>query len=71
MNLNIKLAKNSTFNNEEHFFYCLDDLLDEWEEIVVAKEMGNNDIGFNDERLEELKRMIRNTKLKFKGGDYD
>ena len=70
MNLNIKLSKNSTFNSEEHFFYCLDDLLDEWEEIVEAKEMGKDDIGFNDERLEELKRMIRNAKLKFKGGNH-
>jgi len=70
MNLNIKLSKNSTFNNEEHFFYCLDDLLDEWEEIVGVKEMDKNDVGFNYERLEELKRMMRNAKLKFKGGNH-
>ena len=70
MNLNIKLSKNSTFNNEEHFFYCLDYLLDEWEEIVGVKEMDKNDVGFNYERLEELKRMMRNAKLKFKGGNH-
>ena len=56
--LNVTLPKNSAFNNEEHFFTCLNDLLNEWEETLGAKEMDEEDSGFNCERLRELKAMI-------------
>lgn len=58
MTLSVKLTKNSAFNNETHFFYCLLDLINEWEETIGAKEMEQNDCGFNYERLQELRTMI-------------
>ena len=57
--LNVTLPKNSAFNNEEHFFTCLNDLVNEWEETLGAKEMDEEDSGFNCERLRELRTMIR------------
>ena len=57
--LNVTLPKNSAFNNEEHFFTCLNDLVNEWEETLGAKEMDEKDSGFNCERLRELRTMIR------------
>jgi len=59
MGLKVKLTKNSAFNSEEHFFTCLDDLVNEWEETLGAKEMDEEDSGFNCERLRELRTMIR------------
>ena len=56
--LNVTLPKNSAFNNKEHFFTCLDDLVNEWEETLGAKEIDKEDCGLNYERLEELKTMI-------------
>ena len=58
MNLKVKLTKNSAFNSEEHFFTCLADLVNEWEETLGAKEIDKEDCGLNYERLEELKTMI-------------
>ena len=58
MALSVKLTKNSAFNNKKHFFYCLTDLVNEWEEVIGAKEMDTNDCGFNYERLQELRTMI-------------
>lgn len=58
MQLKVELSKNSSFNSKKHFFLCLDDLVDEWEETLGAKEMDKNDSGFNCERLRELKAMI-------------
>ena len=57
--LNVTLPKNSAFNNKEHFFLCLNDLVNEWEETLGAKEMDEEDSGFNCERLRELRAMIR------------
>ena len=58
--LKVKLTKNSACNSEEHFFTCLDDLVNEWEETLGAKEMNEEDSGFNCERLRELRTMINN-----------
>ena len=58
MNLKVELTKNSAFNSEEHFFLCLNDLVNEWEETLGAKEMDEEDSGFNCERLRELRTMI-------------
>jgi hypothetical protein len=59
MALSIKLTRNSAFNNKKHFFYCLADLVNEWEDVIGAKEMDTNDCGFNYARLLELKAMIK------------
>jgi len=56
MKLSIKLNKNSSFNSEEHFIDCLRDLIEEWEDCVGPKEMDIDDVGFNCERLTELKK---------------
>lgn len=56
--LRIELSKNSSFNSEEHFLHCLNDLVLEWEEVLGAKEMDVEDVGFNCERLRELKKII-------------
>tara|TARA_R100001126_G_C4748047_1_gene111638 strand:- start:343 stop:525 length:183 start_codon:yes stop_codon:yes gene_type:complete len=58
MNIKITLRKNSSFNNEEHFIHCLQDLITEWEDIIGPKEMDTEDVGFNCERLKELKSML-------------
>ena len=59
MTIKINLEKNSSFNNEEHFIDCLRDLVTEWEECLGAKEMDTEDVGFNCERLRELKRIFK------------
>jgi hypothetical protein len=59
MTIKINLEKNSSFNNEEHFMYCLQDLITEWEDILGPKEMDTEDVGFNCERLRELKRIFK------------
>ena len=59
MSININLKKDSSFNNKEHFFYCLNDLINEWEEVIGPKEMDLEDAGFNCDRLKELKAMIK------------
>ena len=37
MQLKVELSKNSSFNSKKHFFLCLDDLVDEWEETLGEK----------------------------------
>jgi hypothetical protein len=59
MTIKINLEKNSSFNNEGHFIDCLKDLITEWEECLGAKEMDTEDVGFNCERLQELKRIFK------------
>ena len=59
MNIKINLEKNSSFNNEKHFIDCLRDLVTEWEECLGAKEMDTEDVGFNCERLRELKKIFK------------
>ena len=49
----MKLEKNSSFNSKEHFFNCLNDLINEWEETLGPKEMDKDDSGFNCERLKD------------------
>ena len=56
--ISVKLNRNSSFVNETHFFYCLTDLINEWEDIIGPKEMDKLDSGFNCERLTELKTML-------------
>ena len=58
MNIKINLDENSTFNNEGHFIDCLKDLVIEWEDLVGAKEMEEEEVGFNCERLRELKKCL-------------
>ena len=59
MNIKINLEENSSFNNEEHFIDCLKDLVTEWEDVLGAKEMDTEDVGFNCERLRELKKIFK------------
>ena len=59
MNIKINLEENSSFNNEEHFIDCLKDLVTEWEDVLGAKEMDTEDVGFNSERLRELKKIFK------------
>tara|TARA_R100001163_G_C4998302_1_gene148372 strand:+ start:174 stop:356 length:183 start_codon:yes stop_codon:yes gene_type:complete len=56
MHIKIKLKENSSFNSEEHFIDCLKDLITEWEDCLGAKETDTDDVGFNCERLTELKK---------------
>ena len=63
MDIKIKLKENSSFNSEEHFIDCLKDLITEWEDVLGAKEMDTEDVGFNCERLRELKRGLTNINL--------
>ena len=58
MTMQITLQKDSTFNDKEHFIYCLHDLVNEWEDIIGPKEMDKEDVGFNSERLLELKTIL-------------
>ena len=63
MKIKVKLNKDSSFNNELHFFHCLEDLLDEWNNDLLGlggpKEMGKTDAGFNSDRLEELQKFLK------------
>ena len=56
MKIKVELDKDSSFNDELHFFHCLEDLIDEWNEseFYGPKEMDEQDAGFNSDRLEEL-----------------
>ncbi len=63
--ISVGLPKNSSFVNENHFFYCLDDLINEWEDVVGPKEMDELDSGFNCERLTELKLMLNKRRRKW------
>jgi|TARA_R110000868_G_scaffold236550_1_gene490621 hypothetical protein len=58
MEMKIKLDKNSSFNSEQHFFDCLTDLLNEWNESEGPKEMEEQDTGFNSNRYRELKKFL-------------
>ena len=58
MTLSVKLKKNSAFNDETHFFYCLIDLINEWEETIGAKKMDKDECGIDYARLLELRAMI-------------
>jgi len=59
MTITVKLQENSSFNDTEHFLDCLKDLIKEWEDTLGAKEMDTDDVGFNCERLRELKFMLK------------
>ena len=61
MKISIKLDKNSSFNNEKHFFECLKDLIEEWNDVNIGlgpKEMDKQDAGFDIDRYEELKNFL-------------
>ena len=58
MTIQINLKKDSSFNNKKHFIYCLQDLINEWEDVLGAKEMDKEDAGFDCERLSELKTIL-------------
>tara|TARA_E500000318_G_C3428785_1_gene160266 strand:- start:230 stop:418 length:189 start_codon:yes stop_codon:yes gene_type:complete len=62
MKIKVELNKFSDFNSQEHFFDCLNDLLEEWNDTCSPKEMNKEDVGFNYTRFEELKTAIRRTK---------
>ncbi len=59
MNIKINLEQDSNFNSEEHFIDCLKDLIIEWEDMLGAKEMDEEDVGFNLERLTEFKEALK------------
>ena len=57
MKIKVELDEDSAFNSEEHFFHCLQDLIDEWNDESLGlgtKEMDEQDAGFNSDRLDEL-----------------
>ena len=58
MTIQINLKKDSSFNDKKHFIYCLQDLINEWEDVLGAKEIDKEDAGFNFERLYELKTIL-------------
>ena len=65
MKIKIELDKNSSFNSEQHFFDCLKDLLEEWNDINLGlgpKEMDKQDAGFDYDRYEELKTFLERIK---------
>ena len=68
MKIKIELNKNSSFNSEKHFFECLEDLLNEWNEseFYGPKEMDKQDAGFNSDRLEELQKFLKEVKWNIK-----
>jgi len=59
MNIKINLKENSSFNSEEHFIDCLKDLIIEWEDMLGVKEMDEEEVGFDYERLTELKEALK------------
>ena len=62
MRIKVELDKGSSFNNELHFFHCLKDLLEEWNDENLGlgpKEMDEQDAGFNSDRLEELQTFLK------------
>ena len=64
MKIEIKLNKNSSFNNKQHFFNCLKDLLEEWNDINLGlgpKEMDKQEAGFNLDRYKELHNFLQLT----------
>tara|TARA_R110000850_G_C9707174_1_gene440755 strand:+ start:54 stop:251 length:198 start_codon:yes stop_codon:yes gene_type:complete len=61
MKMKIELGENSSFNNKQHFFDCLIDLLNEWNESEGSKEMEEQDIGFNYNRYKELTSFLQTT----------
>ena len=65
MKIKIELNKNSSFNSENHFFECLKDLLEEWNNENLGlgcKEMEEQDAGFNSDTFLELKTFLEGVK---------
>ena len=58
LDIKIDTSNSSEFNNEEHFYICLIDLLEEWNETVEPKEMATKDAGFDSDRFEELMKVL-------------
>tara|TARA_Y100001972_G_C7408310_1_gene211799 strand:- start:68 stop:265 length:198 start_codon:yes stop_codon:yes gene_type:complete len=61
MKIKVELDEDSSFNSEEHFFHCLQDLIDEWNDESLGlgpKEMDETDAGFNCDRFHELKSFL-------------
>ena len=56
MKIKVTLAKDSAFNNEQHFLDCLHDLMEEWYHMegLGCKEMDKEDAGFDSDRYAEL-----------------
>jgi len=52
--------KNSSFSDESHFLDSLEDLLEEWEDLAGEKEIDSQEVGFNEQRLVELRQAIKN-----------
>ena len=66
MKISVKLNKNSSFNDEKHFFNCLLDLLEEWDDETIGlgtKECDKLDAGFDYDRFIELKTFLERKKL--------
>jgi len=65
MKIKIELNKNSSFNSPKHFFECLKDLLEEWNNENLGlgcKELAKHDAGFNSDRFEELQKFLEGVK---------
>jgi hypothetical protein len=65
MKISVKLNKNSSFNDEKHFFNCLLDLLEEWDDETIGlgtKECDKLDAGFDYDRFIELKTFLERSK---------
>ena len=62
LDIKIDTSNSSEFNNEEHFYLCLIDLLEEWFETIEPKEMATSDVGFDLDRFNELMKVLNNKK---------
>jgi hypothetical protein len=58
LDIKIDTSNSSEFNDDDHFYFCLIDLLEEWNETVEPKEMATNDAGFDSDRFTELMEIL-------------
>ena len=58
LDIKVNTSNSSEFLDDEHFYLCLIDLLEEWNETVEPKEMATNDAGFDSDRFDELMKVL-------------
>jgi len=58
LDIKVNTSNSSEFLDDEHFYLCLIDLLEEWNETVEPKEMATNDNGFDSDRFDELMKVL-------------
>jgi len=61
LDIKVNIPDSSEFNSEEHFYLCLIDLLEEWNDENLGlgtKEMDKEDAGFDCDRYQELMKVL-------------